>query len=171
MKADSCFELGHIIKHHGIKGELLIFLDADDPSRYEGLDSFFISIEGKLVPYFIKNFKLQGSNAIVKLEDVDDIEQARELTSKKIFLPLELLPDLGDNDFYLHEIIGFTIVDAISGRLGTIKQIYEANGNNLAGMEYKKKEVLVPLTSDFIGHIDKQKKELHMNLPDGLLDL
>lgn len=171
MKADSCFELGHVLKPHGIKGELLIFLDVDDPSRYEGLESFFISIEGKLVPFFIKTFKLQGVNAIVKLEDVDDIDQAKELVSGKIFLPLDLLPDLGDNEFYFHEIIGFSIIDTVSGRLGVIKQIYETSGNNLAGMEYKDKEVLVPLNHDFIDHIDKKNKELHMKLPDGLLDL
>ena len=171
MKADLCFELGHVIKNHGIKGELLIFLDVDDPPKYEGLDSFFIEIKGKLVPYFIEAFKLQGTRAIVKLEDVNDIEHAKELSSSKIFLPLDLLPDKGENEFYLHEIIGFTIIDHESGRLGTIKQIYEANGNRLAGMNYHRKEILIPLNRDFIGRVDKKKKELHMNLPDGLLDL
>ena len=171
MKADSCFELGHVIKPHGIKGELHVFLDTDDPARYGELDSFFIEIRRKLVPFFIKNFRLQGSHAIVKLEDVDNIEQAKKLVARKIFLPLGLLPDLGTGEFYLHEIIGCTIIDRVSGRLGQVKEIYETGGNRLAGMEYNQKEVLVPLNRDFIVRIDKKNKELFMNLPDGLLEL
>ena len=171
MKIDSCFELGHVIKIHGLKGELLIFLDVDDPPKYENLDSVFIQIEGKLVPFLVRELNLNGSNAIVKLEDIDGIEKARELVSCKLFLPLKILPDLGDDEFYLHEIIGFTIIDASTGRLSEIKTVYEANGNRLAGIDYGHKEVLIPLNHDFISKLDKRKKEIHMVLPDGLLDI
>lgn len=171
MDIDSCFELGHVIKNHGIKGELLVFLDVDDPVKYEKLDSVFIEINHKLVPFFIEQFKLQGSNAIVKFEDVNDIERARELAATRMFLPLEQLPDLGKDNFYLHEIIGFTVIDETAGRLGEIKTIYEANGNRLAGMDYREREVLVPLNKDFIRKLDKKKKEVFMALPDGLLDI
>ena len=88
-----------------------------------------------------------------------------------LILPLKILPDLGDDEFYLHEIIGFTIIDASTGRLSEIKTVYEANGNRLAGIDYGHKEVLIPLNHDFISKLDKRKKEIHMVLPDGLLDI
>ncbi len=171
MNINSCFELGHVIKVHGVKGEVLVFLDADQPERYEDLGSLFLEIDGKLVPYFIRKIKLQGNDAIVSFEDVQGIEQARKLVSCRLFLPLKFLPDLGDRQFYLHEIVGYRVIDEKAGQLGKIKSIYDANGNRLIGVDYKGKEILIPLNDDFIIRTDKVNKELLMNLPEGLLDI
>ena len=36
---------------------------------------------------------------------------------------------------------------------------------------YKKRELLIPVSKDYIVKIDHDKKEILMDLPDGLLDL
>jgi 16S rRNA processing protein RimM len=171
MRVDSCFELGHVIKYHGIRGEVDVFLDVDEPGRYAGLESVFIEQKRKLVPYFIERINLRGNRAIIKFEEIRDIDDAKKIISCKMFLPLDHLPDLGKNRFYLHEIIGFTIHDKTIGKLGKVTGIYDANGNRIAAMTYLEKEILLPMNDTLILGIDKSSGILLMDLPDGLLDV
>ena len=88
MNIDECYQLGHVIKTHGLKGEVNIFLDVDHPSEYQELGSVFVEINQKLVPFFIESIQLKGNKALVKFEDVDSLEEAEELQSKRIYRPL-----------------------------------------------------------------------------------
>ena len=83
MRLDDCFELGHIQKPHGLKGELSIFLDTDFPEDYEDLGSVFVLDENGLVPFFMEYIQLTSDQkAIVKFEDIDTFDgcTARMLT-------------------------------------------------------------------------------------------
>jgi len=39
MTIDDCYQLGYIVKTHGLKGEVQIYLDVDAPSDYRNLES------------------------------------------------------------------------------------------------------------------------------------
>ena len=54
MHKDECYQLGHIIKTHGLKGMVKIELDVDDPNNYSKLESVFVEKSGNLIPFFIK---------------------------------------------------------------------------------------------------------------------
>jgi 16S rRNA processing protein RimM len=131
----------------------------------------FIEINSKLVPFFVSNFQLLKDRAIVKLEDVNSFDGADKLVGCALYLPLTELPELDEDQFYYHDIISYLIVDEHKGALGTIENIYELPHQDLIAMNYQNKEVLIPITDDFITKVDHQKKELHVVLPDGLLEI
>ena len=89
MLHDQCFQLGTIIRKVGSDGRVLLQLDTDDPKAYQKTESVFVELSKKLVPFFVQSFRLQPSNtAHVKLEDVDNEEQASFLIGSEVFLPL-----------------------------------------------------------------------------------
>jgi 16S rRNA processing protein RimM len=171
MRIDSCFELGHVIKIHGIRGEVKAYLDTDHPENYKDLESVFVELKQKLVPFFIGAINIHGNIAIIKFEDIDSIEQAGKLLRSRLYLPLKMLSDPGKGGFYLHELIGYSVVDPDKGKLGKITSIYEAQSNKLIAMNYKGKEILIPFNRDLIQGFDKGKKEIMIDLPDGLLEI
>lgn len=172
MTQDSCYLLGYIVRTHGTSGNVVMFLDVDYPEDYEELDSVYVEIKGELVPYFISKFNLQKqSNAIVTFEDVDTIEKAQALVGSSLYLSLDDLQELGEEEFYYHEIKGFTVVDARDGVLGIVKEVYALNGQDLIAMGYKGVEVLIPTSEEIVSKADKEKKELYVNLPEGLLEV
>lgn len=171
MKAENCFELGYISKAHGLAGEVQLSLDTETPEYYKELESVFIEINNKLIPFFIESISISGKKAIVKFEDLDHIDQASELTGKKAFLPLEMLPELEDDQFYYHEITGYTVIDSTAGTLGSVDAVIENPGHDLILMSYKEKEVIIPITEDIVHNIDRDKAEVYVTLPEGLLDL
>ena len=171
MKAEDCFEFGYVAKIHGYKGEVVLVLDVDNPPAYKSLDSLFIQLKGKLVPYFVDELRLQGDKATVKLEDVDSQEAAQALVGNALFLPLNKLPQLAEGQFYYHDIIGYRLVDAALGPLGEVTDVYELPQQAVLAMNYQGKEVLVPITDEIVGKADHARKELAVTLPEGLLDI
>jgi 16S rRNA processing protein RimM len=169
---DNCYLLGYIVRTHGTSGNVVVFLDVDYPDDYADLDSVYVEIRGELVPYFIANFNLQKqSNAIVSFEDVDTIEKAQALVGSSLYLSLDELDELGEEEFYYHEIKGYTVVDETKGELGIVREVYSLNGQDLVSMDYLGNEVLIPTAADIVLRADKENRKLIVNLPEGLLEV
>jgi 16S rRNA processing protein RimM len=172
MDKDSCYQLGHITRTHGTKGEVQAFLDVDFPDDYDELESVFLEVKGELIPYFIENINIQkGSRAIIKFEEIDKIEQAAPLVNCGLFLPDEQLEELDDDQFYFHEIIGLPIVDAQLGQLGTVATVYNMPTQDLISMTYQGHEVMIPLSDDIVTGFDRAAQVLRVNLPEGLIEV
>ena len=173
MRIDDCYQLGYVIKTHGLDGEVSILLDVDIPDDYHALESVFVAVQGTetLVPFFLEHIVIQQNKALVKFEDVDSIEQAEPLVKAGLYLPLTSLPALSEDQYYYHEIIGFRVVDQQAGDLGTVKDVYSTAGQDMIAMDYEGKEVLIPINDNIITRVDKAQQVVHVDLPEGLLEV
>lgn len=172
MNIDACYQLGYIVRTHGIKGQVVAFFDVDYPEDYEKLESVFLLINGKLIPFFIKTINAQSKGRfIIKFEDTDTIEQSEKLKGASLYLPLASLPELDGDQFYFHDLIGYTIVDETLGALGVIKEFFELPHQDLMAMDYQGTEVLIPMQDELIIRADKANQKLYMNLPEGLVEV
>lgn len=172
MKKTDCFQLGYIAKLHGFKGEVSLFLDVSDPSRYEDLDSFYVDVNNQLVPFFVKSIKLKNKGfAAVRLEGVETEDKARTLLRKSVYLPKELLEDLDDRHFYDHEVIDFTVIDKNHGAIGKIMDVIDLAANPLLQVIEGKREILIPLLPGLVLKVDRKAKILHIEAPEGLIGL
>lgn len=172
MKKEECFYLGKIVSKFSFKGEVLIKLDTDEPESYEKMESVFVDYNKNLVPFFIERSSLHKSDLLrVKFEDVDSEEDADDLMKAEIYLPLSLLPKLEGNQFYYHEIIGFTIIDNQFGEVGIIKGINDSTAQALFEIDRSGIEILIPMNDEFIEKIDRGTKTVRVQTPEGLIDL
>ena len=171
MLLDDYYEIGYILKPHGLKGAVSILLDVDDPAQYSEMESVVVNMDGSLIPFFISSIQINGRKGILSLEEINDIEQAAELKSCSLLLPIEVLPQLDEDQFYYHDVIGFTIVDDHKGKLGEIENIYTEGNQDLISMKYKNREVLIPVSKEIVGKADHEKEEVYVTLPEGLLDI
>lgn len=170
-KAD-CFFLGKIVKKYSFKGELLVKLDTDDPQLYEQLESVFIDLKGNLIPFFIEKSQLHKTELLrVKLEDVDSEGDADALMKSELYLPLSFLPELKDDKFYYHEIIGFTVEDVNFGKVGVITGVNDTTTQALFEIDREGIEILIPMNDAFISKVDKSNKIILVETPEGLIDL
>lgn len=170
MTVDTCYKIGYILKPHGLKGEVTIALDADAPTDFSSVETVFVQIKERLLPYFIEGISRKGNRAFLKLEDVNTPEQAQHISKSPLYLPKSLRPKSGRGEFYDDEVIGFEVSDTALGGLGKIKEVVQAGPNKLLSVDYDGREVLVPLNSPFIDSINKTRKKITVTLPDGFLD-
>ena len=171
MKVEDCFEKGYISKTRGLKGEVQVAFTFDEPEKLK-IKSVFIEINNKLIPYFVESYKIpMPMVGYFNFEDIDHIDKASHITKKKIYLLNRLKPKRKKGEFLFTDLIGFTADDTKEGLLGEIIEVREYPQQFLATINYKEKEVLIPLNEAFILEIDMDKKVVKLNLPEGLLEL
>lgn len=172
MRKEDCFYLGKIAKKFSFKGEVLIYLDTDEPELYQEMESIFVEFNKNLIPFFIENSNLhKGDFLRVKFEDVDNEEQADEIINCEVYLPLNMLPKLEGNKFYFHEVIGFEIEDQRLGVFGKIVSINDTSAQPLFEVINGNVEILVPMIDQFLIKIDRENKKVIMDLPEGLVEM
>jgi 16S rRNA processing protein RimM len=171
MKIEDCFYIGYITKTKGLKGEVQVYFEYDEPANLP-LDSVFAEINGKLVPFFISTYKLQNNQTgNFYFDDIDTIEKAQTLIRKKLYLLNSLKPVRDDDEFLITDLKGFMVHDQTVGELGDIIEIHEYPQQFVAVVSYKFKEIMFPLNDDLIVEIDEENRILKVDLPEGLVDL
>lgn len=172
MRKEDCFYLGKIAKKFSFKGEVLIYLDTDEPELYENMESVFVDFNKNLVPFFIENSNLHKNDFLrVQFEDVNNEEEADRIVGCEVYLPLTMLPKLEGNKFYFHEVIGFEIEDQRLGVFGKIVSINDTSAQPLFEVINGNVEILVPMIDQFLVKIDRENKKVIMDLPEGLVEM
>lgn len=172
MTINDCFFLGKVTKPHGIKGEVVLWLDVDVPEHYASMDSVFLNIKDDLVPFFIDNIQIRGKKSIARFEDIDTIEKTQPLIGLDMYLPLNVLPKLEGNKFYYHEVVGYAVFDIRTNKnVGALKAIYEGSGQDLMAIETEGVEVLIPIVDEIILKVDHEQKQISVDLPEGLMEV
>jgi 16S rRNA processing protein RimM len=172
MTKEECFYLGRIVGKFSFKGEVLIKLDTDEPETYTEMESVLVEYNENLVPFFIERSYLHKSTLLrAKFEDIDTEEDAEDMVGTDVYLPLSMLPELPEDKFYFHEIIGFDVVDAEHGNIGKIVSINDSTAQALFEIDKDGKQILIPMNDEFIHKLDKKNKTLNVITPEGLVDL
>ena len=172
MRKEDCFYLGKIAKKFSFKGEVLIYLDTDEPELYENLESLFIDFNEQLIPFFIKEASLHRSDFLrVRFEESNSEEDADRLVGSEIYLPLTMLPKLEGNKFYYHEITNFEVIDTTEGAIGKLVRVNDSNYQPLFEIDFNGTEILVPMIDELIDKVDREHKKLYIHVPPGLLYL
>ncbi len=171
MTQEEAFYIGYITKTKGLKGEVQLYFEYDEPELLD-LDVVFAEINGKMVPFFVSSCKLQTNNTgNLYFDEVDHIDKAQALVKKKIYLPLSKMPDRSDEDFHYNDLKGFIVSDETHGELGEVIEVNEYPQHFVATVLHKGTEIMFPLNEDMIVEIDEEEETLLVDLPEGLLDI
>ncbi|PYF75823.1 ribosome maturation factor RimM [Pedobacter nutrimenti] len=171
MKTEEAFYIGYITKTKGLKGEVQLYFEYDEPEALD-LDVVFAEINGKMVPFFVDSYKLQNNNTgNFYFEDIDHIDKAQTLLKKKIYIAQDKVPVRDEDDFHYNDLKGYLVSDETRGELGEIIEINEYPQQFVATVSFQNKEILFPLNEDMIVEIDEDNQTLLIDLPDGLLDI
>ncbi|WP_318641336.1 ribosome maturation factor RimM [Flavobacterium ardleyense] len=172
MRKEDCFYLGKIAKKFSFKGEVLAYLDTDEPELYENLESVFVEFNKNLVPFFIVSSSLHKNDFLrIRFEDMNTEEDADSIINCPIYLPISMLPKLSGNKFYFHEVIGFEIEDKRLGVFGKIVSINDTTAQPLFEVENGAVQLLIPMIDQFLVKIDRPNKKVLMDLPEGLIEM
>ncbi|HSY62517.1 MAG TPA: ribosome maturation factor RimM [Cytophaga sp.] len=163
---------GNIIKVHGVKGEVLVQVFSDDLTDYEALESVFVEIKQKQIPFFLTSFNFATQKrCILSFEDIVTVEQAKPLVGADIYIPISEMAEADESRVSYQAIIGFQVIDSIQGKLGVISNFFQKTGQDLLMMDYKDAEILIPMTEQIVHSVDVKTKQVHTTLPEGLIEI
>lgn len=168
IRQDEIYKIGQLGKPHGIKGEITFSFTTDVWDRVEA-DYLVLSIDGIFVPFFLEEYRFRGEHsALLKFQNIDSIEDAQEISGAEVFFPYSLTPEDDDADYTWSYFEGFHVHDEKTGDLGSIVRVDESTENVLFELESGH---LLPAVEAFITDIDHEGRNIHMNLPEGLLEI
>lgn len=168
IKQEDVYKIGRLGKTHGVKGEVSFQFDDDVFDRVD-CDYLVLDVDSILVPFFIEEYRFRSDSvALVKFEDIDTQQRAAELTGCDVYFP-RVLADSDEGSMSWAEIVGYSIVDASTGRtVGKIASIDDSTINILFCLE---DGTLIPASEELITDIDQENRIITIDIPEGLLEL
>lgn len=165
------FKIGKLAASHGLEGDLVLQHSLGKKTSLKGLEVIYLEEQQEnFMPYFIEKTSIKSdTETFVRLEGITNKETARKLTPKEVWLE--------EQDFNKFSakaapiaLLGFTIMDGDQA-LGEIIEVIEQPHQVLCTIIYKGKEAMIPVHEASLLKIDKRKRLVHVDLPEGLMDI
>lgn len=153
-----------ISRLHGLKGEVEISFR--DKSYFASLpilnENTPVIINGK--EFIILKIKKKNKSFVFQIKDIEDIESAKELIGRDIYIDSKYLPELDEDTFYEAELIGYKIIDENKNIYGEIIDIYSLPSNYVFDIELAEnnKKVSIPFVKAYFGKSDKINKTIEI---------
>jgi len=162
-------ELGKIIKTRGLRGCLKVISCAQQNDIFSVSENIYLQKQsGEKNKYTVKKIDLAGKFLFIELQGIDNKEQAEALLGCRVLLPENLFPQLPENEYYWHDIIGLQVYTQDGDFLGKIEAIFPTGSNDVYVCKNKDSEVLLPSIADVVTDIDLKKGIMTVKLPPGL---
>lgn len=173
MNYNEVFRIGRIGKPHGVKGELTMHIDDDVFDRIDA-DYVVLDVDGILVPFFFDEYRFRTDETLlVKFTDIDTTDEARRLTGCDVYFERRLSPSNEGSTLSWAEMVGFSVYDENSREtVGHVKNFDLSTINTLIEVVTPDGgELLIPVADEIVGHVDVEKRQIIVALPEGLASL
>jgi 16S rRNA processing protein RimM len=163
--------LGRITKLSGYEGAVAVKLEKIFTENIPQMESVFLEIDGRPVPFFISGMEYTGADILkLSFEGYNSIEKVSEFTGCRVFLTSSANSIIQNSD--TQNLIGYHVIDHGNLEIGSISEIIPNNGQWLLNViSPDGKNILIPFHEHFIVRIDKRKKIVVMDIPEGLLEI
>lgn len=172
MKKDDHYLLGSLLKTTGLKGEIILKFNNDYSEGIQKLESIFIDVDNKLVPFFIEEIKIKSSTtSIVKLEGLNNEEKASEFIGSEFYIPFSEVKSIHINSDENPDVLGYNIFNQDKKYIGKVVELIDIPENPLLNVKTDLGEFLIPAKDELIIEVDDELKEIQLHIAEGLFDL
>jgi 16S rRNA processing protein RimM len=171
--AVSRIAVGIIRRAHGIRGEVSVEPWTDSPDRFRELRTVTLVSpdEDDTRTAEIESSREHGGRALVKFSGIDSPEATRALCGWTIEIPESDARKLAPDEYFLHDLVGLTLIDREGKNRGVVTEAYEGGGGVLLNVAGRKGQFEVPFATGICKEIDLPGKRIVVDLPEGIDDL
>lgn len=173
-KSGERIAVGIIRKAHGVRGEASIEPWTDSADRFEELEAVtLVSPDDALTRELrVESVRPHGERALMKFAGIDTPEEVQTLHNWTVEIPADQARALDEDEYFLHDLLGLTLIDAEGRERGVVTDTYEGGGGILLHVKRADgKEFDVPFAADLCTEIDVAGRRMVVALPEGLDDL
>ncbi|WP_207941796.1 16S rRNA processing protein RimM [Enterococcus sp. DIV2402] len=165
--------VGKIVNTHGIRGEVRVISQTDFPEqRYQKGAKLTLFRKGNApLDVTVSGHRKHKNFDLLTFEGYPTINDVEPFRDGILKVAEEFLTDLEENEYYYYEIIGLNVIDEQGNLLGKIKEILSPGANDVWVVQRKgEKDALIPYIESVVKEIDLDANEVHVEIPEGLLD-
>jgi len=163
-------EIGQIVNTNGLKGTLKVKPLTDDITRFEDLETVYIEKAKELVEFRIQEVKYSKNMVLLKLEGIDNIEEAEKYKNFYLKINREDAVELEEDSYFIVDIIGCEVYTESQELLGKVVDVFPTGSNDVYTIKNSEgKEILIPAIEDVIKDVDIENKKIVIHLMEGLI--
>jgi 16S rRNA processing protein RimM len=170
VKPEDLLEVGVVIGVHGLRGDLKIRpLPTGDLALPGAREVYLKDSRDVLVAYQTVRSSKHKQNVLLRLAGMENLAAAEALKGASIWMAKADLPELDDEQYYWSDLEGLEVVDQQQGVLGRVVGMFATAAHDILEVDSPVGEILIPAVEPFLVRVDREKAQLHVNLPDGLV--
>lgn len=164
------FKVGQIVNTQGLKGEVRVYPFTDDIDRFDELEAFYLGKDLNNL-WNVERVRYKGNMVIMKIKDIDTVEQAEKLKNKFMYVSREESRDLEDGEFFIADMIGMNVFTVDGEEVGVLNDVLQYAANDVYVIKGKEnKEYLIPAVMKFVPTIDMEERKMIIDPITGMLD-
>ena len=170
MKKADLVVLGKILRSQGRDGHLKLRLNE---KRLPGPDcaTIYLRRADGFEAFAVESLTLDRNAYFLKLAGINTLAGADALNGLDVFVAEADFRRLERGLFYDFEVIGCRVLTRDGAEVGEVVGILPAGGPVLLVVKRGDGEIYVPFTETICVKVDPEAKEIHIDPPDGLLEL
>ena len=160
MKSGKKILVGKISNPHGIKGWVKVISFTDPIENILSYKKWTISDNETEKTYCLEDSRIQGNKIVIKLEGVNNRDDADLLKNLQIEINRSDLPELDENSFYWEDLVDFNVIDIKGNPVGKVDSLFRTGSNDvLVIINETKERLLVPfIMEEVIKYVDLAKE-------------
>ncbi|HYC93017.1 MAG TPA: ribosome maturation factor RimM [Thermoanaerobaculia bacterium] len=166
--------VGVIRKAHGVRGEASVEPWTDSLDRFDDLESVTLVSpdESQTREVAVESVRIHAGRALLKFGGIDAPEDVQLLHNWTVEIPEEEARELEEDEYFLHDLVGLTLIDAEGRERGVVTEAYEGGGGILLNVKRPDGRTFeLPFAADLCTEIDLEAKRMVVALPEGIEDL
>ena len=165
--------IGEIVKPHGIRGEVKVYLFSEQPENIKQYKKIVLqeATDSRQETYSVIKSREQGKLAILQLEGVGTREEAEALQGKKIWVHKADFPKLDPEEYYWHQLKGLVVITETGQELGRVTKLFNTTAHDIMVVTGAGHEYMIPMNGDIIKDINEQEGQIIISPPPGLLEI
>ncbi|HEX8298062.1 MAG TPA: ribosome maturation factor RimM [Rubricoccaceae bacterium] len=177
---DRLLLMGRLGRPHGIRGDIKLTPETDDPTRFESLRRLYLGrTPANATERSVTNVRFQYPKGrivvLVKLDGVDTPEAAEALRNANVYADEEDLPALAEGEAFLHDLVGLAVwtvdeADEPTERIGTVYDLFDGAQLLFGIARENQPNVFLPDVEEFVVAVDLAGRRLLVRPPEGLFD-
>jgi len=163
--------IGKIVASHGLHGELILKHAIGKKTALKNVEAIFIEDKkDSYIPWFVKASAAKNETEIIlKVEGIEIKEATGKLLRKNVWLTNDDFRSLAGQASPL-ALINYSLFNDRK-KIGVVEEVIEQPHQVLLRITYKGNEALIPLHGETLKAVDHARNEVHVSLPDGLLEI
>ncbi len=167
---EDLLQVGVITQTHGIRGEVKVFPTTDDPGRFKKLKKAILDTGKEQIEVEISSVRFQKNLVILGFKGIDNINDVEKYKKCPILVTREDAVPLEDNEYFVCDLYGISVIDDMDRDLGHISDVIETGANDVYVVEGEFGEILIPAIKDCILSVSIEEKRMRVHLLKGLLE-
>ncbi len=146
--------LGRIVGTYGVRGWVKVYSYTHPPENIFEYSPWQLGIEGKWTTVGVSDGRRQGKGLIVRLEGVEDREQASRLMGMEVAVPRSQMPDPEPGAYYWFDLIGLRAINRDQVELGRVQDLIETGSNDVLVVKGEREHLIPYLPGDVVLEVD-----------------